>query len=752
MWSLLQHSGRSRPRRALWLAVCLAVAMTAALVPATRVVHAQDDTPAERLADSPDPATAAVQISEATFDDGEATRVVVGRLGVFADTLVGSSLSGEDGPVLFIPGGTRGEVPAVVAEEIQRVLGDEACVEGLGAAGTPGLRNRGGVVIVGGTAAINEAASDALGELAGCVERVAGPTRVETAAAVAAAVGLPESGQVIVATAVDWPDSGAVAAYASDRATPIVLTGPDDLHPAAQTTLQDLAPTEIVIIGGVAALTEQVETALEQIAPTTRVAGPSRDVTAIAILEELWTDDPPVERVLVTGGFAEDAWVWLFGLAPYAARNDAPILLASEQGVSAATSTLLDSNPEWEVQQIGPPEISGPDLVDPAPSPAPSGSPTPTPAPSPMPTPTEQPQARPSPDLDALGQLGLEPIAFADGALDLTVRPGTDEVWIAQREGEVVVLRDGAATTGDPELAVDLSQQVGVEGEGGLLGLVFNADGSRLYLSSTDDDAIEGEQGGTSRLQEFPVAPDGTIDPTGGQTLLTVPQPATNHNGGDVVLTDEGDLLWALGDGGGGDDRFNNGQDTTTLLAGLLRITPDGEGGYQVPGSNPFAAAPELWTYGLRNPFRISLDPYTDEVWVGNVGQGGWEEVNLIGLDDHGANFGWPNYEGSELYQGPALPDRVDPVHQYRTRAPGNCAITGGAVYSGSAIPALRGAYVFADWCAGDLMAIAVEDGETRSADLEVSASGPISFAEGPDGELWVVESGGGISRLVGTS
>ena len=367
-----------------------------------------------------------------------------------------------------------------------------------------------------------------------------------------------------------------------------------------------------------------------------------------------------------------------------------------------------------------------------------------------QPTPDEEPAepdddeaaAEPEPDAPDLSvELALTEVAAMDSPTAGAVGPdGT--LYLAERAGTVHPLTgDGAG-----EAVVDLSQETTTDGERGLLGLAFAADGSELYLSFTDPD-------GHTRLDAMAVGDDG-IDPEQRRTVLQLDQPYANHNGGDIAVGPDGLLYLGLGDGGGAGDPLEAGQDLTTPLGALLRVDPQGAEPYGVPDDNPFVddegAADEIYAYGLRNPWRFSFDEETDELWIADVGQDEREEVNVQPRDEAaGANYGWNLMEGTLEFAGPEPDDHVPPVYEYETGGDIGCAITGGYVYRGEAIDELTGAYLFSDYCGGGLHALVVEDGELlEEAELTVSGEQVVSFARDADGELYLLDFGGAVHRI----
>lgn len=341
-------------------------------------------------------------------------------------------------------------------------------------------------------------------------------------------------------------------------------------------------------------------------------------------------------------------------------------------------------------------------------------------------------------DLSAAA-VSLTEVARVEAPIALAVRPGTDVLYVAERAGrvrpiELVPAADGGTLATVGEVLVDVSTTT--DGERGLLGLAFSPDGSLLYLSYTDDT-------GATRIDEL--AMDGeTVAADSRRQVFGLDQPYSNHNGGHVAFGPDGHLYLGLGDGGGGGDPLGTGQDPTALLGSILRFDPA-----------DVTAAPEIWSYGVRNPWRFSWDRVTGELWIADVGQNAVEEVTLLPVDEdgtagRGANLGWPIFEGHRPFAGEVPPDGyVAPVFNYE-QGPG-CSITGGVVSQGDALPALRGAYLYSDFCDPTLRAILVRDGavvDERPLDVEVPGGQVVSFGEGPDGEVYVLSLAGGVYRL----
>ncbi|MGW6304427.1 PQQ-dependent sugar dehydrogenase [Streptomyces niveus] len=317
-----------------------------------------------------------------------------------------------------------------------------------------------------------------------------------------------------------------------------------------------------------------------------------------------------------------------------------------------------------------------------------------------------------------------------------------DTVWIAERAGTVRVLTDQGL--GQPVL--DISDETTTTGERGLLGVAFAPDLAHFYISYTN---LEG----TSTIDEFAVQ-DGALQPDTRRTVLTQTQPYENHNGGDIKFGPDGYLYIALGDGGAGGDPHGNGQKLDTLLGKILRIDPAGAEPYAIPSDNPFVDDPnakdEIWSYGLRNPWRFSFDSGTGDLLIGDVGQSDWEEIDWSPASSEGGeNYGWASMEGTHPFRGGTEPaNHVPPVFEYDRNGLG-CSVTGGYVYRGDAIPDLQGQYVYSDYCDGTLRTLKIENGAvTGQGDLAVNGGEVISFVQGGDGELYALGLGGSISRI----
>ncbi|WP_406418627.1 PQQ-dependent sugar dehydrogenase [Streptomyces sp. NBC_01614] len=316
------------------------------------------------------------------------------------------------------------------------------------------------------------------------------------------------------------------------------------------------------------------------------------------------------------------------------------------------------------------------------------------------------------------------------------------KLWIAERPGTVRVLD----SNGLSQPVLDISAETTTDGERGLLGIAFDKRFAHFYISFTN---LEG----TSTVDEFAVR-NGKVQPQTRRTVITQTQPYANHNGGDIKFGPDGYLYIALGDGGSGGDPHGNGQNLDTLLGKLLRIDPRGGKPYAIPSDNPFVNDPnakdEIWAYGLRNPWRFSFDSGTGDLFIGDVGQNDWEEIDWAPASSKGGeNYGWGQMEGTHPFRGGTEPaNHVPPVHEY-DRANFGCSVTGGFVYRGKAIPALKGQYVYSDYCDGTVRSLQLKNGKVTAVnDLGVNGGEVISFAQGGNGELYVLAIGGSVFRI----
>ena len=340
--------------------------------------------------------------------------------------------------------------------------------------------------------------------------------------------------------------------------------------------------------------------------------------------------------------------------------------------------------------------------------------------------------------------LGLQSVGSGfDSALGVVQAPGESRLLVVERNGVVRPIGRGGKP-GAPWL--DIRDRVGSEGlEQGLLGLAFAPDfatSGRFYVDYTN-------RRGDTRVVEFRTRPGArSVSTRTARVVLSQPQPYANHNGGALAFGPDGMLYIALGDGGNRGDPGNRAQDLGTLLGKVLRIDPSRRQagrGYAIPAGNPFAnqagARPEIWALGLRNPWRITFDRSTGDLWIGDVGQNEVEEVDVARAGQPGRDFGWSKREGTQDFKGGARGAReTDPVAEYR-HEDGNCSVTGGYVVRGAKAPSLTGKYVYADWCTGRSWAI---DAANPGAPEEITnrigrIPGVTSFGEDRAGNVYVV-------------
>jgi len=357
----------------------------------------------------------------------------------------------------------------------------------------------------------------------------------------------------------------------------------------------------------------------------------------------------------------------------------------------------------------------------------------------------------------------LEPVASGfNEPLYVAQPPGEmDRLFVVEKEtGLVRIVEDGEIFE---EPFLDVGGVIATGGEEGLLGLAFDpnyATNGRVYVSLVRNRGLF--QDNDSQLLRYTVSSDpNQVNPHSRTLLLEVPQPFLNHNGGMITFGPDGYLYYALGDGGSGGDPLGNGQDMSTPYGAILRLDVNGDTAVAAPG-NPFAsvegADERIWAYGLRNPWRFSFDRMTGDLWIADVGQGDFEEVNFRRADvAGGGNYGWNILEGDACFadddcEAPA--DYVGPIHTYGF--PGSQSVTGGYVYRGGRMPFLQGTYFFADFVTADIWSLRY-DGQTvseftdRGAALEPDVS-PVaisSFGEDNRGELYLTSFNGTVYKLV---
>ncbi|HEV7200762.1 MAG TPA: PQQ-dependent sugar dehydrogenase [Candidatus Limnocylindria bacterium] len=377
-------------------------------------------------------------------------------------------------------------------------------------------------------------------------------------------------------------------------------------------------------------------------------------------------------------------------------------------------------------------------------------------------TPSIAPTAEPSVEVSPPGltsgpdALAVEPIAsgFVNATAVTNAGDGSGRLFVVQREGQIRIVNPGGTVETAPFL--DITGLVLAGNERGLLGLTFHPDyedNGRFFVSYT------ARPDGPEIIAEYRVSSDPSVaDPASGRILISVPDPAANHNGGALAFGPDGYLYISMGDGGGQNDQYQNGQNLNSLLGKLLRIDVDGTPTtgrtYAIPSSNPFVdggGAPEIWAYGLRNPWRISFDREWGDLFIGDVGGGRWEEINRQPADGPGGlNYGWPVMEGRHcLADTCTISGYVQPIAEY-SHDTGGCSVIGGYVYRGSAQPDLAGVYIFGDWCTGTVFTLQVDEGTITPKPVLDSGLAMSAFGEDDSGEIYLVDfAGGGLYRVV---
>lgn len=327
--------------------------------------------------------------------------------------------------------------------------------------------------------------------------------------------------------------------------------------------------------------------------------------------------------------------------------------------------------------------------------------------------------------------------------------PLNDTDWyLAEKGGRVWRIGQDSGT--ETELFIDIRDRVdSSHNESGLLGMAFHPDyrnNFQVLLSYNRSDSPL-----VSYISRFSSKDQGkTLARDSEETIITLDQPYGNHNGGNIAFGPQGKLFIGFGDGGSGGDPKGHGQNTKTLLGAMLRLDIDAAKPYGIPADNPFVNSktvlPEIYAYGLRNPWRWSFDRKTGKLWLADVGQNEWEEIDII---EAGGNYGWNAKEGFHDYDSSTKVQGtiIAPVAEYSHDE--GCSITGGYVYRGSDIPDLQGVYLYADFCKGTIWGLfKTEDGAYQPHKLIESHLMISSFAEGKDGEIYVLHYGGKIYKL----
>ena len=384
------------------------------------------------------------------------------------------------------------------------------------------------------------------------------------------------------------------------------------------------------------------------------------------------------------------------------------------------------------------------------------GGSTDTGSPTPLPTPSSGAcSATP-----VAGQPALKAELFVsslDRPVDLQTPGDHDRLFVVEQRGRIRLVRERQVVA-TPFL--DITDRVGSSGsEQGLLGLAFHprfSENGRFFVNYTD-------RNGDTHIAEFRsgLGAD-AVDPTTERTLFVQDQPFANHNGGQLSFGSDGFLYVGLGDGGSAGDPQGSGQNLGTLLGKLLRLDVDRGQPYAIPEGNPFAgragARPEIWAFGLRNPWRFAFDRTTGDLLIGDVGQGAVEEVDAEPAPRHGGqNYGWNVAEGSRCFNpatGCSLAGITLPILEYSHGE--GCSITGGVVYRGCRMPGYAGTYFYSDYCSGFVRTLRLEGGRAVDQHDITAQVGPrrslVSFGTDADGEVYMLELGGSVYRIVPAS
>jgi glucose/arabinose dehydrogenase len=358
----------------------------------------------------------------------------------------------------------------------------------------------------------------------------------------------------------------------------------------------------------------------------------------------------------------------------------------------------------------------------------------------------------PTPPLEG-ARIAAVRVGSAEAPTSLALHPGSRGSGVlGERAGRLREVTDGQVTD---HVVLDLAADTTDDGDGGLLAVAYDPDGRWLYVyrATKDRDDV---------LMAYPVDDAGRPRPDAGRQILRVDHPPSQqHHGGSLVFGPDGMLYIGFGDGGGLGDPGEHAQDPTTLLGKILRIdpTPADDRPYAVPRDNPFVDRygwrPEIWVLGVRNPFRLGLDDASGDLWLGDVGQSCWEEIDRLpttGDDDAaGANLGWDRLEGTAVFEGGEVPGgALEPVVTVAHRS-GWCAIVAGYVPRDSAVTILDGWLLVTDYCAGRVVAVRPgegADGTAEQRDLGVRVKNPIAVVEGPAGRPWILTLDGAVLEL----
>jgi glucose/arabinose dehydrogenase len=349
--------------------------------------------------------------------------------------------------------------------------------------------------------------------------------------------------------------------------------------------------------------------------------------------------------------------------------------------------------------------------------------------------------------------LNLEQIASGlNSPVYVTAPPNDQRLFVVEQPGQIRVIRNGQVLS-TPFL--DIRSRITSGGERGLLSMAFHpnyATNRQFFVNYTD---LQGH----TRVERYTVSstnPD-VADASSARLIIMINQPFSNHNGGLVKFGPDGMLYIGMGDGGSGGDPQNHGQDRTTLLGDMLRIDVNSGDPYAIPADNPYRGSttmrPEIWAYGLRNPWRYSFDRTDGMLYIADVGQNAWEEINAVPTSQAGVNYGWRIMEGAHCFNPSTncnLAGLRLPVHEY-DHTGGACSVTGGYVYRGTRIPGIVGHYFYADYCAARVRSFRLVNGQaTDHREWSLGTLSAISsFGEDASRELYIVSQSGRVYRIV---
>ena len=324
---------------------------------------------------------------------------------------------------------------------------------------------------------------------------------------------------------------------------------------------------------------------------------------------------------------------------------------------------------------------------------------------------------------------------------------GDERLFVVEKSGKIKILNPDGSVNSTPFLNIEDRVSTNAN-ERGLLGLAFHPnypENPFFFVNYTNNS-------GDTTISKFSVSTDENIANESETVLLVINQPYGNHNGGCINFGPDGNLYIGMGDGGSGGDPQNYSQSTGSLLGKMLRINVN-SGAYSIPDNNPYGD--EIWSVGLRNPWKFSFDSENGNLWIADVGQNEFEEINMVENNPANVNYGWRCYEGDEPYNMSGCPDNglTFPVATYSHYNSGDfkCSITGGYVYRGNQISGLNGVYFFADYCSGEIGMLSTEDNSNWEMNLtfpNINGSW-VSFGEDISGELYIVSINGGIYKII---